>query len=1176
MNEDITRSFEQLRDCIPGIDADIKDVLGSLLVTEIDSKKDNVIITQTKRLESLLLQADNILKEMKSEFSNDSLVSTRKLRFWEKKLLDLSLNNELISMSSGKDVTRFECDDISLLEDELDMGKEYHIKNPSMVQIYRASRTNMEESGTCTLFLALGILKWVSADKVDRYSPILLIPMDIMPTQDEEEFIIKKRDEKVLLNVTLLEYLSQNVNITIDSLNPLPSDDHGVDVTLVMHTVETAISAQANWELLREARLGIFSFSKFVMWNDLHQNSGLLKQNPIVRSLLEGRLLLKDNVPASDARQLDKVCKPEDVAVPIDVDSSQLEAVVDCANGRSFLLYGPPGTGKSQTITNMIANALYHNKRILFVAQKKAALDVVRDRLGKIGIAPFCLELHSNKTDKKHFLEQMRNVIEVAEKHKEDPNLIEVSDRLFKSRNYLLSYIDSLHKVQPFGYSLHDCIERYLNTEGEEAYIDESFVTRHNKEAIEHLYNKCIGLENCAVTLGSHPKDFPLHDLRVKSSVLDTINTAKKYSFLNNTPLSEVIRDAAGVLEDILVRVENNKKITFMKRTPQQTFESDPKWKKLLEKVEFDTTLYDSPCELREIVNRWGKNTDLIDVWVEFLKGLQELRESGLVAPVDIFLDTFSGKKAAQAFIKGYYKAAALHIIGKDASLSKFNGTEFSKIIEDYNSLSDEYEKYIQKELYARLADRVPLDTSNEKISYELTLLRKRIGNNGKGTTVRSIILNMPNLISTLCPCLLMSPSSVAQFIDINASPFDIVIFDEASQIPTCEAIGALVRAKSFVIVGDPNQMPPTSFFSTKIPTEGEESIDDQESILDDCIALSVPSRYISWHYRSKHESLITFCNQNFYGGNLMTFPSVDNQVSHVSCKYVDGIYENSKNQIEAVAIVDEIIKHLKRKDGKSIGVIAFSRSQADEIENTLEKELKKYPELRTYDMSLPEPIFVKNLENVQGDERDIILFSIGYGPDSKGKIAQNFGPLRLSGGERRLNVAASRARYEMKVFSSIHPDQIDISRANFKGVPALRNFIAFAESGVMPMSKNSVGILDTMIQQIADRIKEAGYQVHTNVGTSSFKVDVAIVDPKCKSKYLLGIMCDGSRYYKLKTTRDREIVQSSVLESLGWKLLHVWTIDWLKHSDNVLTQIMNTLRENVKSANIIDGQAKN
>ena len=418
------------------------------------------------------------MKEMKSEFSNDSLVSTRKLRLWEKKLLDLSLNNELISMSSGKSATKFECDDISLLEDELDMGKEYHIKNPSMVQIYRASRTNMEESGTCTLFLAVGILKWVSADKEDRYSPILLIPMDIMPTQDEEEFIIKKRDDKELLNVTLLEYLSQNFDITIDSLNPLPSDDHGVDVTLVMHTVETAISAQANWELLREARLGIFSFSKFVMWNDLHQNAGLLKQNPIVRSLLEGRLLLKDNVPGSDARQLDKVCKPEDIAVPIAVDSSQLEAVVDCANGRSFLLYGPPGTGKSQTITNMIANALYHNKRILFVAQKKAALDVVRDRLGKIGIAPFCLELHSNKTDKKHFLEQMRNVIEVAEKHEEDPNLIEVSDRLFKSRNYLLSYIDSLHKVQPFGYSLHDCIERYLNTEGEEAYIDESFVNK--------------------------------------------------------------------------------------------------------------------------------------------------------------------------------------------------------------------------------------------------------------------------------------------------------------------------------------------------------------------------------------------------------------------------------------------------------------------------------------------------------------------------------------------------------------------------------------------------------------------------------------------------------------------------------------------------------------------------
>jgi hypothetical protein len=472
--------------------------------------------------------------------------------------------------------------------------------------------------------------------------------------------------------------------------------------------------------------------------------------------------------------------------------------------------------------------------------------------------------------------------------------------------------------------------------------------------------------------------------------------------------------------------------------------------------------------------------------------------------------------------------------------------------------------------LYCKLAANVPSQALEPSSSSELGILKRYIASNGRGATIRHIMDQIPTLLPKLCPVMLMSPISVAQFIDLDQPPFDIVCFDEASQMPTSEAVGAIARGKALICVGDPKQMPPTSFFSTNAVDENEADIDDMESILDDCITLSLPARYLTWHYRSKHESLIAFSNMQYYDGKLFTFPSVDDRASKVQFIPVDGTYDFGKtrsNRSEAEVIVKEVVRRLGDKDlsQRSIGIVSFSKVQQNLIEDLLTEELSKHPDLEKKAYDVEEPIFIKNLENVQGDERDVILFSIGYGPDKTGKVSMNFGPLNNAGGERRLNVAVSRARYEMMVFSTLRPEQIDLNRSNARGVEGLKHFLEFAKNGRLAITANQVqkadGSLD-IIEPIAKEIRAMGYDVDTTVGRSQFKVDIAVLNPKEKDQYLLGIQCDGRNYYETKTERDREICQPGVLKGLGWNLLRVWSVDWFMNKQAVMQRITKKLEE--------------
>ena len=1030
------------------------------------------------RLAALLRSAKDALAEAEKmipqEDGDGQQEAAAKLQLWERKLLDLSLRNNLLNMKLGKNAIRYEHDDIATLEDELDQGKEFILDQKELKGIYRAVRTNLEESGVNTLFLTFGSLNWNERAGGRQYAaPILLVPVEIVPIK-KQGYAIRKRDEEVMLNITLIEMLKQQFEIDVEGVNPLPQDAHGIDVSLVLHLVREAVKEQTEWDVVEDSVLGIFSFSKFVMWNDIHSHGAAVMESPVISSLVEGRLMMEDEGEPIDARQLDITMRPEKMALPVGIDSSQLEAVAEAERGRSFILFGPPGTGKSQTITNLIANALYHQKRVLFVAEKKAALDVVQSRLEKVGLAPFCLELHSNKVDKQHFLRQMQQAIDAVGANAPE-GFQRVADQLFQQRLQLINYIDALHQKQADGTSLYDAINRYLTQSADR---------------------------------GGHPLSGMIPKQRPQSKVS---------SYMMGDTLDKQLPLLPQIIEGVKKQLERGQKMSYFNKTPRQLLEADYKWRKFAALADVDNDLLDDLDKLSAAAEKWKQNMDLLPLWEQCAVAMRQT-----------------------------------------------DCTSVEQVIDHYRELTNEFRQLTREELVARLSAQVPVGDRDPEISSELTLLRKRIGNKGRGATIRNIIDQMPALLPKLCPVMLMSPLSVAQYLDINAPKFDLVIFDEASQMPTSEAVGSICRGKAVIVVGDSKQMPPTSFFSANTTDDDEADVDDLESILDDCISLSMPSRYLAWHYRSKHESLIAFSNQNYYDGKLTTFPSADDMIPHVTWQHVDGYYDYGKtrtNRAEAEAIVAETIHRLQNNPERSIGIVAFSKPQSDLIEDLLNEALVQYPELEQLNQEAEEPLFIKNLENVQGDERDVILFSVGYGPDKDGHLSMNFGPLNKIGGERRLNVAVSRARYEMKVFSTLLPEQIDERRTQAEGVLGLKQFMRYAQQGALkPVSSNTSEDSSLIVQQIAEALLRKGYDVKTNVGSSALRIDIAIIDPLHKDHFALGIVLDGVNYYHLKTARDREIVQPTVLQMLGWRLMHVWTVDWLSHPENVIKVIMNNI----------------
>ncbi len=562
---------------------------------------------------------------------------------------------------------------------------------------------------------------------------------------------------------------------------------------------------------------------------------------------------------------------------------------------------------------------------------------------------------------------------------------------------------------------------------------------------------------------------------------------------------------------------------------------------------------------------------DVLREWAQWMYARGQARALGLTPAAEAFeRNTLTADELYDAAMHGLYRCWVEQIISHDPALRHVSRQSLEETIALFQELDDRLLELTRRELRARLAGQAPIMHDPSALS-EMGILRRELQKQRNHLPLRRLFAQIPHLLPRLTPCLLMSPISVAQYLSPEHPPFDLVIFDEASQVTTADAIGAIARGSQVIIVGDPKQLPPTRFFmaGTTEDEPSDESVpEDLESILDDCLAVGLPERRLRWHYRSRHESLIAFSNRRYYDGMLYTFPTPDSQTSQVRLEMVDGVYDRGgtrQNRREAEAVVREVERLLHGPSPRSVGVVTLNSAQQQLLEDLLDDLVRRNPHMeRWFNGDLPEPVFVKNLENVQGDERDVIVLSVGYGPDREGKVTAHFGPINQEGGWRRLNVAITRARTELVVFSSLRPEQIDTTRTAAQGVSDLRQFLDYARWGAGPMPSRSEPdepmeerLFDTHVCRM---LEQRGYTVHPYVGCSGYRMALAVVHPQAPDRYLLGIESDGPMFRDAATARDRCKLRQMVLADLGWTLHRLWSSEWWRSPDAELERIVQSI----------------
>ncbi len=1355
---------------------------------------------------------------------NSPKAESRKIIHWQQKLLDLSLRNRLLNTRDNQLLLPLVCKNIGGLEDTLSgnaamkvlsletlLGEEDygHLREETalspvdyicdvlhkelddkqlwadvsekelktrLIKIYRQIQSDQNEGGINTLFMAVGFLSWNSPETKGKnlLAPLLLLPLRMSRRTIADGVTIRLSDEDPLINVTLLELLKQEFQMELPELSPLPMDDKGVDVPRILEIFRTAAQSMKGWEVLERAMLGQFSFGKITMWNDMAARQDDLLKNPIVSHLESGGATYDDGIAIQPPEETAAHADPRETYCPVSADASQLAAVKYSELGKSFVMHGPPGTGKSQTITNIIAHNLAKGRRVLFVSEKKAALDVVHHRLAKIGLQPFCLELHSNKAGKAGVLAQFREALDYAAKAAPG-NWDFVIGKLEQSRKDLDDYVTQLHQVYPNGFSAYDCISNTLNSNGLRFPLEGHAPLEEPREQLEAVVDavrqlatafqdtteqdrqilgclqtegwtpamqdslealcrtgqekghaaataleataaplglalnewddltKAEGLARLGAALGlpDIPQEFVNQEFAEKApQVAAFVEKSGRMRELD-ADVASFHRDRLGDVDwkSVRRRLEENshkfcmfkffadrglaKELGSLKKSGGGKLTADdlrahlpaleeyarlqadvaaqtPAVKPLLgtlwqgadmdrkavrallqfhEKVSTAmaqlcgddnglkrrlwTAIANHSSELRNLFN-----TNALEKWTDFAlwrnqeaarfdaeetpdtlsafnHAMEEapallprfrrlvnfkdqcrkataLGAGSLVAALKT--KTLEPEAAVDALLESYLHTMLEQILAGSPVLARFVANTHEAKIRHFQQLEAQYMQLTRELVVAKLSANLPAERDGKfPLDTEMGRLRRECEKKTRHLPVRALLAALPKLAPALKPCFLMSPLSVAQYLPPDSADFDLIVFDEASQIPVWDAIGVIARSKQLIVVGDPKQMPPTSFFQKNEAsaldadaTEEEPEVEDMESILDECLVAGLPSTFLSWHYRSRHESLIAFSNEKYYGNRLATFPAASDSANlGVSFVHVpEGVYDRRGSRTN-IAEGKAIIACLERRFAdpqlahKSVGIVTFSQTQKELIEDLLEEMRAAHPEFEElFNEKLAEPPFVKNLENVQGDERDAILFSVGYGPDKDGKFAMNFGPLNQTGGERRLNVAITRAKEQVIVFSSIHGSQIDLSRTSAVGAAHLKAFLDYAEKGMRkqaayaddaPHGKN--GLADAA----CDLLQRHGYTVHRNIGRSGYKIDVGVMSPTDANQFVVGIECDGDAYAALPTTRDRELGRFSVLNNLGWNMIRLWSAEWFADRASAEAKLLQEVAEAIQ-----------
>ncbi len=1443
----------------------------------------------------------------------------QKLDLWKNKLLDLSKRNRLINYRETKrsslriDIPgiydlwqsfviqekplQFDYIDDDIMDGDIQDKKESTKRTVITNQSIRDQQKTLrnlrskeklaqEEQGVNILHLSFSFLRWKESKASEQLliSPLILVPVSLKIASIASPFVMTLREDEIVVNPTLQYKLYNDFGISF------PEFDENESIETYLSVIERIV-APNQWEVVTDVGLSLFSYLKINMYGDICRHGDRIMQHPVIKALNGDAASIKGSVDSISNMDFDRDVKPSEVFQVVDADSSQQEAILYAKSGASFVLQGPPGTGKSQTITNIIAESLADGKRVLFVSEKMAALEVVQRRLAQTGLDTFCMVLHGYKAKKKDVLNQLAEVMDMATRKADLSNdAFQKLDMLMECRQQLNDYAEQLfQKVQPLNISIYQANGFIAKLE---SFPNVIFQIDKVRDATQENMNRWINLlHRYSEIMGNYSDDYlknPWHDSTVKyisnefrydvdaklgnvlvhipqiTKVLTDISAdialerVHSYNGLQETarildismrspkvPLTWIWRRSilpifdeieqnqqtqkqyaeqqdrlAQIYKDImawepsiqfdafsglsskdeidkhrkyiehliasneiykhwdtynslnvvsnaldeaasLVYSYTSKKEQLLKVFESEIFDIDYKalqarfkaectnalrainknyradkrqiqglYRELVKKVS-DQEILATLASLREIdetkqtldakagllidyfkTSYQGETTDFASIHHELsvFRKIQEARialEALNKQAEDIIINDSIMQRRYDFLYKGintnwdevkssflwakefreaveqyqlpkeYVESICLNesIIGKcneySSSLVKqiteitndltwffglFTNQEemkntyfpiiFARMQECQNGLSlleqwidlntvretcrheglggyleqltkmhetpntivpifqkrfyrlwldafiqnypavMNFRRLSQESLVSKFSalDTLQFDIAKARIRKnlidqlpsmdrfssggvdEVTILKRELNKQKRIKPIRKLFREIPNLLLTLKPCLMMSPLSVSMFLEADSYDFDIVIFDEASQVCTEDAIGAICRGEQVVIAGDSKQLPPTNFFSATTSDsefddeddiDKDDDIDAYDSILDEASLL--PEKTLLWHYRSRNEYLIAFSNAKIYRNNLITFPSSvennpDNGVEYV---YVsNGIYNRGGkrgNPIEAEKVAELVFDHFKRYPNRTLGVVAFGAVQQQAIEGAVRSLRKKKPQYEIFfSEDKNEPFFIKNLESVQGDERDTIIFSIGYARDQNGKMLMNFGPLSRTGGERRLNVAITRAKYNVKLIGSILPTDINIDSLRSDGPKLLRSYIEFAQHGISSLtneiSETDIAEHDSPFEEaVYNFLDRKGYKLGTQVGCSGYRIDIAVKHPTISGKYILGIECDGASYHSARTARERDRLRQSVLESMGWEIYRIWSTDWIK-----------------------------